>query len=708
MSLQAFFEPRTVAVVGASRRSGKVGHEILLSLLEGGFEGDIYPVNPRAENVEGLRCYPDLKSIGTAPDLVVIVVPARAVAPTMRQCGQVGVRHVVVVTSGFKEVGEEGRKLEQEIVQIARDAGIRMIGPNCLGIMAPPHKLNASFGGPLPEPGHIGYFSQSGSLLAAIADMARSAGVGFSKLISIGNKADVDELDVLEAFAADEEVRVIAGYLETITDGDAFIRTAERVSHDKPILLMKAGQTHAGARAASSHTGRLAGAQRAYEVVFERAGVVRCESIKAQFDYARALVSQPLPPAAGRLSSPNAGVVIVANTGGLGIMATDAAERQGLQLASFEEGTAEKLRDQLPPAANTHNPVDVLGDALADRFQSALVTALEDPNVTSALVLLTPHAMTQCTATAETVVAVASERRDKPILTCFLGASRVQEAIHTLRAGNVPCYDTPESAIAALKAMADYSRWRSRPKRIVKLFPVNRRKVETILNRNLRLGRREIGEMEARDVLDAYGFVTPKGMVATSGQQAADFARQIGYPVVLKIWSEDIIHKAEVGGVRAGLANAQEVMDAFDLMMYRIPKKCPDAHVLGVLVEETCRKGQEVILGMNRDPHYGPLMMFGMGGVFVEVLRDVAFYLAPLTADEAKEMLLSTRTYRLLTGEGNQEGVDLDAIAEGLQRLSQLVTEFPQIQEMDINPYVVGPEGTTPIAVDVKITVAAQ
>jgi len=697
MSLQGFFEAKSVAVVGASRKHGKTGHEILVSLIRGGFEGPIWPVNPSADEVEGLKCYPDLAAIGEAPDLVVIVVPSKAVAETIRQCGKVGVKHIIVVTSGFKEVSEAGAKLEQDILQLVRSQRIRMIGPNCLGMMCPSRKLNASFGGPLPEAGSIGFFSQSGSLLAAIVDMARNSGIGFSKLISVGNKADIGELDVLKAFGQDPETAVIAGYLETIADGDAFIREAERISRDKPILLVKSGETGAGAMAASSHTGRLADTQRAYECVFERAGVVRCESVTAQFDYARAFASQPLP--AGR------GVAVVANAGGPGIMAADATERAGLELATLSDETHTRLAENLPATASISNPVDILGDALADRFEHALNVVLDDPNVHSAIVLLSPHAMTECNKTAEAVVRVARAKTDKPILACFLGAGRVAEAIEILRRGNVPNYKSPEFAVATIKSMAEYSRWRNRPKRVVKLFPVNRRKVEKIIARHIRLGDTEVGEMEAKDILDAYGFVTPKGMVATTAEQAVDFAQQIGFPVVLKIWSPDIIHKAEVGGVRTGLTTPQAVMDAFDLMMYRIPKKRPTAQILGVLVQEMCESGKEVILGMNRDPHYGPLMMFGTGGVMVEVLRDVAFYLAPLTGEEAKEMLLGTRTYQMLKGGPGEESVDIDSIAEGLQRLSQLVTEFPQIQEMDINPYVVGPEGTTPIAVDTRIKV---
>ena len=384
-------------------------------------------------------------------------------------------------------------------------------------------------------------------------------------------------------------------------------------------------------------------------------------------------------------------------------MAADAAERHGLELATLATETRNKLAEGLPAAANVSNPIDVLGDALAGRFEHALATVLDDRNVDIALVLLTPHAMTECVDTASAVVRVAGANPAKPILACFLGDSRVEKAVAVLREGNIPCFKSPEFAVSTIKMMTDYYRWRNRPKRVVKLFSVNRHKVQSIIDRNLRAKNSELGETETKEIIEAYGFVTPKGLLATSATQAAEAAGQLGFPVVMKSWSPDIVHKAEVGGVRSGLSSPQEVMDAFDLMMYRIPKQLPEANILGVLVQETCGGGQEVILGMNRDPHYGPLMMFGMGGVMVEVLKDVAFYLAPLTNQEAKQMLMSTKTYHLLTGGPGRPGVDIDAIAEGLQRLSQLVTEFPQIQEMDINPYIVGQEGTTPVAVDASI-----
>lgn len=697
MSLEKFFEPKSVAVVGASNKPGKVGYELLSNIIKGGFEGGIYPVNPKSDEVLGLKSYPDLSSIGAEVDLVIIIIPAKFVASVMKECVKLGIKSVVIITAGFKEVGAEGAALEKEILKIATQGGVRVIGPNCLGVMDTSSKLNASFGGDLPVQGGIGYLSQSGALLAAILDLANANGIGFSKLISIGNKADVGELDLIKSLGEDDETKVIAGYLESITEGDAFVRQAEKISNSKPILLMKSGGTGAGAAAASSHTGSLAGSETAYECVFERAGIVRCESIKTQFDYAQAFAYQPLPKGTS--------VAVITNAGGPGIMAADAIEHEGLTFAKLMPETEAKLAEKLPAAANVHNPIDVLGDALAAPYEHALVTAMADPNVDIILVLLTPQAMTDAKGTAEAMVRVSKDNPEKPIYACFLGAEKVAEGIEVLRQGKIPQYDSPESAVATIKVVTEYVRWKARPKRIVKVFPVNRHKVDKIIGRHLRLNLREIGEMESKEILEAYGFITPKGDIATTADQAVSIADQLGYPVVLKIWSPDIIHKSDVGGVKIGIESAKEVRDAFDLMMYRIPKKMPKADILGVLVQEMCGKGKEVIFGVNRDPHFGPLMMFGMGGTMVEVLKDVSFHLAPLTNDEAKQMLEATKTYKMLKGVRGEEGVDLDAIAEGLQRLSQLVTEFPMIQEMDINPYVIGPKGTTPIAVDARISV---
>jgi acetyltransferase len=697
MSLETFFNPKSVAIVGASQTKGKVGYEILTNIVAGGYEGKIFPVNHKAEIIENIKCYPTLEAIGEVPELVIVIIPAKFVPSIMKDCAKVGVKSVIIITAGFKEIGEQGHQLEQQITQIAKQAGIRIIGPNCLGLISPSSNLNASFAGDLPKKGGIGYLSQSGALLAALLDIANAHGIGFSKLISVGNKADIDELDLIEAFGEDPDTKVIAGYLENITDGNSFVEEAEKISHKKPIILIKSGSTSAGAKAASSHTGSLAGAETAYEAVFERAGVIRCNSIAEQFDYAQAFANQPLPNGNR--------VAVITNAGGPGIMAADAIEKEGLTFAKLTEETRNKLAEVLPAAANIHNPVDVLGDALADRYEFALDVVLDDPNVDAVLVLLTPQAMTESTATAQAMTKILSKKDKKLVFASFIGANEVADAVDVLRGSGIPQYDSPESAVKTIRTMVDYVKWRHRPKRVIKLFPVNRRKVETIIERHLRNNIREVGETEAKEILGAYGFVRPKGSICSTAEQAANVGQQLGFPVVMKIWSPDILHKSDVGGVKIGLKNAQEIMDAFDLMMYRIPKKMPEAEILGVLVQEMCRSGREVILGMHRDPHFGPLMMFGMGGTMVEVLKDVSFYPAPLTAEEARQMLVNTKTYQILQGVRGQKGVDIDTIAEGLQRLSQLVTEFPQIQELDINPYVIGPEGTQAIAVDARMSV---
>lgn len=697
MSLHNFFNPRSVAIVGASREKGKVGYEILVSMRRAKFPGKIFPINAKATEVEGLPCYPDLKSIGEIPDLAVVVVPARFVIEIMEQCAELGIKAVVIITAGFKETGDGGKRLEEQVVAIARRAGIRVIGPNCLGVMVPSSKLNASFGGDLPVPGAISFMSQSGALMSAILDMANANGIGFSKLVSFGNKCDVNDLDTLQAFGEDPETRVITGYLESISQGEQFIVEAEAISRAKPILLMKSGGTSAGAKAASSHTGSLAGGEAAYVCVFERTGMIRCPSIKCQFDYAQAFAYQPLP-AGSR-------VAVVTNAGGPGIMAADAIEREGLTFARLTPETEHALAAQLPPAANIHNPIDVLGDALANRYEFAVATALADPQVDLVLVLLTPQAMTECTATAEAIARVSKKNPGKPVLACFMGALKIHDALQVLRKNRIPQYDSPESAARTIRVMCDYAKWKARPARTFKKFNVDKAKVKKLIDRTLAAGEREIGEAEAKEILQAYGLQVPRGILAKTAADAVKAATDIGFPVVMKIVSPEIIHKSDVGGVKVGLADARQVQEAYEGMMQRVKESQPKAHIHGVSIQQMCRSGQELILGMNRDPQFGPMLMFGLGGIMVEVLKDVTFALAPITEDDARTMIEKTRAYKLLQGVRGQPGVDLPVLIDTLLRISQLVVDFPQIKEMDINPFKIGPAGTPAMAVDARMSV---
>ncbi|MFP7755932.1 acetate--CoA ligase family protein [Thermodesulfobacteriota bacterium B35] len=694
--LDTLFFPESIAVVGASRSPGKVGYDILRNLVEGGFSGRILPVNPAGGEMFGREVLPDLAACGPGIDLVVVAVPAAAVPGVARQAADLHVRSMIVISAGFKETGAEGRELELELARICHHASIRLLGPNCLGLINPAGNLNASFAARMPRAGNIAVFSQSGALCTAMLDMAEARNLGLSKLVSIGNKADITEVDLLQALAADESTGVIVGYLEDISSGDAFVKAAEEASNRKPVVLLKSGTTAAGQRAAASHTGVLAGQDTAYGAAFKRAGICRADTFDALFDYATAFSMQPVP--AGNR------ILIITNAGGPGTMAADAVEKAGMRVAILDRNIATALRAKLPAAASVGNPVDVLGDADPGRYVEALLAAQKDASVDAIIVLLTPQAMTR---PAETAQAIAG-RIDgtKPVLASFMGGRDVLPGRRELAAAGLPDYESPERAVAALKAMYQYGVWRRRPPRLVTRFPVNRRRVERIISSRLRTGRLQIGEVKAKDILRAYGFHVLDGHLAVTPEEAVEVARFIGFPVAMKVVSPSIIHKTDLGGVRLNLASAREVEDAFDLMLLRIRKHAPDAEIEGIYVEKMADSGLEVIIGMTRDPQFGPMLMFGLGGIFVEVMKDVTFHLAPITADEAVQMLRSTRSWEMLEGRRGRKGVDIGAIAGGLQRISQLTTDFSRIIELDINPLIVGEPGSDPVVADARITLA--
>ncbi len=696
--LEALLTPKSVAVIGASRKPGKVGHEIVANLRDGGFTGAIVPVNPSAEEVLGLKCYADLKQYEGDIDLAVVVVPAKAVKAAVASAINTGARAVVVISAGFKEVDAEGAELEREIALLCGGLSVRLLGPNCLGLINTENSMNASFASLMPEKGGISVVSQSGALCTAILDLAAGRHLGLAKLVSIGNKADIDETHLLAVLAEDEQTKVIVGYLESISSGAEFVRAAEAAASRKPVVILKSGTTVSGQKAASSHTGSLAGADIAYGAAFRRSGVIRADTFEQMFDYATAFAMQPLPKGDR--------VAIITNAGGPGIMAADAVERSGMRIAPLEDARAAALKANLPRAASVGNPIDVLGDADPERYAVAVEVAQADETVDAVVVILTPQAMTR---PAETARAIAERLKGgKPVLACFMGGHDVMPGRDELVALGLPDYSSPERAVGALKAMVDYSQWRGRPPRVVTRFPVNRRKVERIIARHVRAGRLQIGEAKAKEVLRAYDFTVPAGRLAVSAEEAVEVAEHAGYPVAMKISSPDVIHKSDVGGVKLNLATPDEVRDACELMMLRIGRKLPDARLEGVYVERMCDPGREVIIGMHRDAQFGPMLMFGLGGIFVEVMKDVTFHLAPITADEAMQMLAGTRSYALLKGARGSSGVDLAAVASGLQRISQLVTDFPRIEELDINPFIVGKVGTEPVAADARITLSTS
>ena len=691
--LDALLSPKTVAVVGASRTPGKVGYEILANLISGGFKGTIVPVNPSGGEILGLNCCSDLKEYKGTIDHSVIAVPSKLVKAAVESSIQAGAKAITVITAGFKEVGKEGAALEKEIAKLCTDSGVRMLGPNCLGMINTEVSLNASFAKQMPKPGGISVVSQSGALCTAILDWAVSQDIGMAKLISMGNKADLDETNFISELANDSQTKVVAAYLESITHGDEFMKAAEIAAAHKPIVVLKVGTSNAGVKAASSHTGSLAGADMAYQAAFKRSGVIRAYNFESLFDCATAFAMQPIPKGNR--------VAIITNAGGPGIIAADASENAGLKVESMTPALADKLRAQLPAAASVGNPIDVLGDAAPERYADAVRAVEEDDNFDSMVVILTPQAMTDALGTARAIHDALSGK--KPCVTSFMGGHDVAEARVELRKLSIPDYPAPDRAVYALRAMVDYAEWKNRPPRIVTRFPVNRHRVERVITRHMKTGRAEIGEIEAKEILQAYGFNVRPGRLARTADEAAAVAEQCGYPVVMKISSPDILHKSDFGGVKLNLSNGEQVRDAFDLMMLRVQRKAPNAQLDGVYVEQMAGRGREVILGMSRDPQFGPMLMFGLGGIFVEVMKDVTFYIAPLTHDEAMQMLMGTRSYALLKGVRGQAAADIAGIATGLQLISQLVTDFPQIQELDINPFMVGPTGTEPVVADARM-----
>jgi len=699
MSYPQLTQPRSIAVIGASNNTQKVGYSVLSNLASGKYEGKIFPVNPTAQEICGLRCYAKLADIPEAIDLAIIIIKRDIVIPTLKECAGKGVHAVIIITAGFGESDEAGKKMQQEMVQIARENKITLLGPNCLGIINPWAKLNASFGQGIGEPGHIALVSQSGALIAAMQDWAQNNRIGFSLIASIGNKAVMNEVDFMENLGGDTNTRVIAAYLEDITHGQEFMRIAEAVGKEKPVVILKAGRTQSGARAASSHTGSLAGADAAYNCAFERTGIVRADSIEHLFDVAVAFAYQPLP-AGNRIA-------VVTNAGGPGIMMTDAIEMSGLTMAKLLPATEEKLAKVLPPASSAHNPVDVLGDADGERYLQALEVLIADGGVDGVIVILTPQKMTDAAATARALVDV-SKKFGKPVFGCFMGVDIIAHGVEILRKNHVPHYPIPERAARAMSELVRYARYRTRPLRVVERFAVNKNPVVKIIKSYRNRAVLEIGEVDAKNIMRAYNFDLPPGALAISAEEAVRAAEQMGYPVAMKISSPDILHKSDVGGVKTGLNNASAVEDAFELMMLRIGRKMPNAEIRGVFLEKMISGGREVILGMKKDPQFGPMLMFGMGGIFVEVLKDVQFSLAPVTEEESLRMIERTKAYKLLTGVRGQRGVDIPAIADNIRRMSQLSIDFPQIEEIDINPLKAGYEGDGAFVVDARIILGKE
>ena len=703
--LESVFRPNSVAVIGASNRVGTVGHDLFRNILLSGYCGTLYPVNPKASSIAGVHAYTSVGEIPDEIDLALVMVPATAVPQVLEECGQKGVHGAVIVTAGFKEVGPEGEALERQAVEIARKHEIALVGPNCLGVINTDADvlLNASFARCMPKHGNIAFLSQSGALCAGILDYARGRNIGFSKFISVGNKADVTEIDLLRYLANDDSTDVILMYLETLVDGRAFIDLAREITgelaHRKPILAIKSGRTTQGAAAARSHTGALAGSDAVYDAIFAQAGILRVDTVEELFDFAVGFSRQPLPKG-NRFA-------IVTNAGGPGIMATDAAIRHGLELAKLRPETLESLKAKLPPTANLFNPVDVIGDATCDRYTAALEAVLGDPNVDGLVVLLTPQSMTDIEAIARTIGEIAPSTK-KPVLASFLGHVDVSAGVRILEQHGVPNYEFPENAARSLAAMCRYTQWLARPRTQERRFGVDKDAVREIFATARNEGRTFLPEAEALAVLKAYGFPMLADGLARNEDEAVELLQHIGGPVAMKIASPDVVHKVDVGGVLLNISTPEEARAGYNKITNGVKQKLPGARLLGVEIQAMAGKGVEVILGVSKDPTFGHLIMFGLGGTYVEVLKDVSFRLVPIRELGAHNMIRSIRAAKVFESFRGQPPTDTNAIAECLERLSQLVVDFPEITELDINPLIVYAQGKGAWVADVRIALAAD
>ncbi|SEQ33264.1 acetate--CoA ligase family protein [Natrinema salaciae] len=693
--LSALFDPETVAVVGATDREGAVGRAILENLRDG-FAGEVVPINPSRDEVLGLECYADASS---APpiDLAVVVVPPDIVIESIRELADAGTENVVVITAGFSETGGEGAARERQLREVAAENDLNVVGPNSLGIMSTPKGMNATFGPEDALAGSISFMSQSGAFITAVLDWANEQGIGFRDVVSLGNKTVLDETDFVREWGDDPETDVIIGYLEDIDDGQGFVEAAREVTEDTPIVLVKSGRTDAGAQAASSHTGAIAGSERAYEAGLDQAGVLRARSVQELFDYARALAGLPEPESDG--------VAVVTNAGGPGVLTTDAVGDSSLEMADFTDDTVAALTEAMPDEANVYNPIDAIGDADVERFGAAIELALEDPNVGSAVVVAAPTAVLSYDDLAETVIEKL-DAYDTPVVTCLMGGKRARDAEATLRESGIPNYFDPSRAVSGLDALARFREIREKRVDEPETFDVDRERAQDILARAARRDDNRLG-VESMDLLEAYGIPTPQGEIVDDPERAREVAASIEGDVVMKIVSPDISHKSDIGGVKVGVAD-EDVYDAYEDVVARARNYQPDATIIGVQIQELLdlEAATETIVGMNRDPQFGPLLLFGLGGIFVEILEDTSVRVAPIGESEAREMVDDIRAAPLLRGARGREPADVAGVVETIQRLSQLVTEFPSILELDVNPLVAGPDGVQ--AIDLRLTVDAD
>jgi acetyltransferase len=688
-----FFYPRSIAIIGAAREEDKVGHSVLKNLLDANFHGELVPVNPNADEILGLKTLRTAKKV----DLAVIVVPAKIVPAVLEESARVGVKAAIIISAGFRESGAQGAKLEAQIREISKNHRIRIVGPNCLGIMSTDANLNASFASEYPVKGGISLISQSGAICTSFLDWAANESLGFDKLVSVGNKVDVTEAELLGYIARDPSTRVVALYVEGIDNGREFMQISNEVSRLKPIIALKAGRTDVGAKAASSHTGALAGSDAAYDAAFKQSGILRVNSIDEFFDAAKAFSRCPIPK--------NPGVAIITNAGGPGVLASDASAASDVPLANFTKETIEALQNTLPQESNIYNPIDILGDAKPRRYVATLEIILADQNVGGVILLLTPQAMTEPEETADLINRL-SLHTSKPIITSFIGGKELNKAREKLKRGSAANFDSPETAVRAARNLIKFREIATSSKGASTKLRSGQNRAALLRLEGVRSeGRTTLTEEEGKDVLRAYGMNTPRGTVVTRRDKVIQAAREIGYPIVMKVSSPDVAHKTDVGGVITGIVNDKAAKNAFDQIYANINKRMPQARIGGVIIEEMV-EGEEVIVGVTCDPQFGPFITFGLGGLHVEVLKDVSHRLAPITIAEARQMISEVKSYPILLGSRGRKALDINAVADTIVRVSQISQDFEEIQEIEINPLMVQENGC--IAVDALVVISGS
>jgi len=698
MTESVFLSPKSIAVIGASDKEGSVGRAITSNIMNG-YRGTVYPISPSRDKVFDQKAYKSVLDVPNEIDLAVIITKNTVVPIVLEECGKKKIQGAVVITAGFKEVDEEGKKLEQQLKDISKKYNIRIIGPNCLGVMNLDSQtmMNSTFLKITPKSGEIALVSQSGAICAALVEDASAQGIGFSAVVSMGNKADMTEIDILKMLADHEQTKVIVMYLEDMGNGQEFLKVCKQITKTnavkKPVLVLKSGRSPEGAKAAMSHTGALMGSDEIYDALLRQSGAIRVDTMEELFDYATAFSKQPLPL--------DGDLVIVSNAGGPAIISTDSCSKLGIKMAKIEE-IRSKIDAVIPPWGSSRNPVDIVGDADFNRFENVLNEVLQHKNVGSVISMCTPSATLDYDKLAEVIVKM-SKKYKKTMLASLMGLDEGITNREILAAGDVPYYTYAEGSIRALNAMLRFVDWIKTPDGNITKFEVDKNKAKSVFDKVKSEGRTNLLEDEGREILDAYGFPLPNSALAATEDEAVDAANKVGYPIVMKIASPQIVHKSDAGGVKVNLINDDEVRNGFKTIMENAKKYDSNAEIKGVLIVEMVKGGKEMIIGSKLEPGMGPVVMLGMGGIYVEILKDVTFRLAPLTDQEANDMISSIKTKKLLDGVRGEKPSDINKLAECIQRLSQLVTDFTEIKELDMNPVLVMEQDQGCKILDVRI-----